>query len=104
MGKVLFALGTWRRQLRNFGLRRHLAGLGSARGSRAGFGGAPKRSFLELRSSSVPMHLEKFAIANFFKCRGCNGCEATAKLSKPGRRGDRYHDSGRYTPKIDKSA
>jgi len=50
------------------------------------------------------MHLEKFAIANFFKCRGCNGCEATAKLSKPGRRGDRYHDSGRYTPKIDKSA
>ncbi|PYK29473.1 MAG: hypothetical protein DME58_11330 [Verrucomicrobia bacterium] len=70
-------------------MQRPVAGLGSARGSRAGFGGAPKRAFLELRSNSVPMQLKKFAIAR----------RARQHASRV-----RYPDRGRYTPKIDKSA
>jgi hypothetical protein len=59
-----------------------IAGLGSARGSRAGFGGAAKRSFLGLRPSSAPMHLKKFAIAR----------RARQHASRV-----RYPDSERYT-------
>ena len=81
-GKLLFALSTWRRQLRNFGDIRRSRGTHAS--TRARFGSTPKRPFLELRLSSVPIHLKKLAIAR----------RARQHASRV-----RYPDIGRYTSK-----